>query len=192
MSPFDLPNSNKLPDSNLEEKTLRSELVYTGRVVNVYNDEAELPDGKIRPRDLIKHPGGVVVLPILNDGRVVFVRQWRYALGHPLLELPAGKLEPSEAPLAAIQRELAEETGYQAKHWEELTHIYTSPGFCDEKLWLYKATGLEEAKNVETTDDEENIQLVFLTPEEIRNRVRDRTLVDAKTLCLLGMVFSIL
>ncbi len=186
MNPFDSDS-----DLALTEKTVRSQVVYEGRVVTVHQDEAELPDGKVRPRDFIKHPGGVVALPILNDGRVVFVRQWRYALGHPLLELPAGKLEPDETPLFAIQRELAEETGYQAKNWEELTYIYTSPGFCNEKLWLYKATGLHEASDVTTTDDEENIQLFYLTPEEIKHRVRDRTIIDAKTLCLLGLEFSL-
>lgn len=177
-------------DRELAEKTVSSKVVYKGRVVTVHNDEAELPDGKVRPRDFIWHPGGVVVLPILDDGRVVFVRQWRYALGHPLLELPAGKLEMNEEPSAAIKRELAEETGYQAKHWEELTYIYTSPGFCNEKLWLYKATGLEEAKNVDTFDDEETIQLICLSPEEIKHMIQDREIIDAKTLCLLGLVFS--
>ncbi len=176
-------------EEELFEKTLSQKIVYKGRVVTIRYDEAELPDGKVRPRDVVMHPGGVVALPILDDGRIIFIRQFRYALGHTLLELPAGKLDPPEPPDAAIKRELMEETGYAADEWEEITHIYTSPGFCDEKLWLYKATKLRPVENVETTDDEEHIQRFFLTPEEAWQKVRTREIVDAKTLCLLSLVF---
>lgn len=189
---------HQLPDaSGLVEEQVSSEVAYEGRAIYVRRDLARLPDGKVYPRDVIVHPGGVVVLPVLPDGRILFVQQFRYALGQALLELPAGKLDSHahapaherEDPLKAAQRELAEETGYEAAHWQAHGYIYTAPGFCNERLWLFQATGLKIAEVVETHDPEENIQLVPLTLDECWQAVDQNILVDAKSIALISRAF---
>ncbi|MBX2860919.1 MAG: NUDIX hydrolase [Vampirovibrio sp.] len=171
------------------EKMLSTTRIHEGRVVNVRCDEVELINGNKGFREVVEHPGGVVVLPVLPDGRIVFVEQYRYALGHHLLELPAGKLEPGEDPAVAIARELTEETGYAADTWEELSCIYTAPGFCDEKLWLYKASGLKEV-NTHQPDDDELLAVRVLTPDEVKDRIKRREIVDAKTICLVQLALN--
>lgn len=183
--------------SNIDftEKTLSSHLIHDGRVIKVRRDEVELPNGKRAYREVADHPGGVVALPILPDGRIIFVEQFRYPLGHHLLELPAGKLEYGEDPLDAIRRELIEETGYEASEWEEMSFVYPCPGFCNEKLWLFRASGLRQlhAQGTCAMDPEEQHEFVHcstLTPQEAFAKIRQREIVDAKTICLLTLVFS--
>ncbi len=178
--PADLPPVEPLIETQLSTKS-----VMQGGIITMRQDEARLPNGQTAHRDVIEHPGGVVILPILPDGRVILLQQWRYALERPLLEVPAGKLDAGEEPLPAAHRELLEETGYKAGKLEPLTFIYTSPGFCDERLWLYKATELEPIDEVAKGDGEENIQMVILTPDEIRQKINDQIIVDAKTLSIL-------
>lgn len=178
--PSDLP-----PQEPLVETQVSTSTITKGRIITIRQDEAKLPDGQIAPRDVIEHPGGVTILPVLDDGRVIFVQQWRYALERPLLELPAGKLDGDEEPLPAAKRELREETGYIANNWEAASYLYTSPGFCDERLWLFKATGLTLVDEVATGDGEETIQIVFLTPEQIQQKIKAQIIVDAKSLSLL-------
>jgi ADP-ribose pyrophosphatase len=177
------------------EKTLSSQRIHEGRVIQLRRDEVELPNGKRAYREVAEHPGGVVVLPLRDDGKILFVEQFRYPLGHTLLELPAGKLEPGEAPLISIQRELIEETGYEADHWEELSCIYTAPGFCNEKLWLFRAQGLRQIHETGTCahnpeEQVEFLRLLALTPQEAFDKMRDRQIVDAKTICLLSLAFA--
>lgn len=176
------------------EKTLNSTPLHQGLVINVRRDEVELPNGRRAFREVAEHPGGVVVMPILDDGRIIFVEQFRYPLGHTLLELPAGKLEPGELPLESIKRELIEETGYEATEWEEVNYIYPAPGFCNEKLWLFKATGLVQIHEEGTCshNPEEQVEFlnrVILTREEALEKLRNRHISDAKTICLLSMVW---
>jgi ADP-ribose pyrophosphatase len=168
----------------LHEKTLASETLYEGWVVKLQKDDVELANGRKGRREVIRHPGGVVVLPILDDGRILLVRQFRYPLGGPLLEAPAGKLEKGEEPLPAIQRELQEETGYLAKTWTPLGFINPAPGFCDETLWLFKAEGLVYEPLAEESD-EELIQPIKLTPDEAMTLVQQGVINDAKTICIL-------
>lgn len=175
------------------EKTLSTELIFKGKVATVRRDMALDPGGREVVREVVEHPGGVVVCPVLDDGRILFVEQWRYPLQRTLLELPAGKLDwhdgVPEDPLKAIQRELLEETGYEAAHWEELTYIFTAPGFCNEKLWLYKATGLTDTQR-RHPDEDEWLDVVLLTPEEAFEKIRTREIVDAKTVTLLLLCFG--
>lgn len=188
------PSEASLPAvSHFEEKTLSSHVIHRGRVATLRVDQALHPSGATVEREVVEHPGGVVVCPILDDGRIVFVEQWRYPLRRTLLELPAGKLDWTdgvpEDPGEAIRRELWEETGYEAKHWQELTSIYTAPGFCDEKLWLYKATGLYNGNKTHQPSEHEWLDVILLTPEEAMRKIRDREIVDAKTVTLLCLCF---
>ena len=126
------------------EKTISSEEIYKGKIVTLRRDYAELVTGQKKLREVVMHPGGVVVAAITEDDKIFLVKQYRYPTGQELIELPAGKLEYGEDPDDAIKRELEEECGYIAKNWKKYTSTYATPGFCDEKLHLYKASGLQK------------------------------------------------
>lgn len=124
-----------------KEKTLDSQMMYDGRIIKVYKDNVELADGKKSFREVVRHSGGVVILAFKDEDTILLVKQYRYPIGEIVLELPAGKLEKGEDPFEAAKRELEEETGYCANKWTDLGYINTSPGFSDEKLYLYLAQG---------------------------------------------------
>ena len=129
------------------------------------------------------------MVPILDDGSMVFVKQYRYPLGTVLYEIPAGKLDPDEDPDVCARRELSEETGYSAREWQKLTSIVTTPGFTDEVIHLYAARGLE--KYAQHTDEDEFIDIVVLTPQQVKQMVLEGTIYDSKTLsalCLLELL----
>lgn len=126
----------------LKETTNSSETKYRGIIVNVELDQVTLSDGTPARREVVRHPGGVTVLPLDEQDCVLMVRQWRYPMGCEVLELPAGKLEPGEDPAAAGLRELAEETGYTCARYESLGTIYATPGYCSERLHLFLAREL--------------------------------------------------
>lgn len=168
----------------LIEKTLDSKVVYNGKIITVFKDGVELSTGKTSCREVVKHSGGVVILAICKkDGvdKILMVKQFRYPLKDAILELPAGKLEKGEDPLEAAKRELTEETGYIAKNWQDLGYIFTSPGYSDEKLYLYKATDLEFVG--ECPDDGEILIEFEYTPDELKNMIKNNKITDAKTIC---------
>lgn len=177
-----------LTDQEQMEHTRSSSQIYYGSIIRVRVDEAELPSGIVRKREVVEHPGGVVVCATLPDERILLIKQFRYPLGHVLYEFPAGKLDPGESPFTSIQRELEEETGYIAEYWEELTHVYTSPGFCNEKLTLYKATGLKPSPKPRREEDE-FIQVLEVTVDEIRQMIREKKIIDAKTICTFALAY---
>ena len=125
------------------ETTLEREELYRGRIIEVHRDRVRLSDGSTSVREVVEHNGGVGVLPIDAEGRVCCVRQYRYAFGEHVLEMPAGKLEAGEDPLECAKRELGEETGYTAGRYVDLGRAYPSPGYCHEILYLYLALDLE-------------------------------------------------
>ena len=139
---------------NFEEKTLTSEYVFNGKVIDVKRDNILVSNGHKSIREVVEHSGGVVILAI-RDNNILLVKQYRYPLKETAIELPAGKLEKDENPDFASKRELQEETGYIAKKWTKLGYIFTSPGFCDEKLHLYLA---QELKYVKQNPDEDEMK----------------------------------
>lgn len=162
------------------EKTLNSEQIYDGKVVKVFRDDVEICDGHKSFREVVKHSGGVVIFA-LKGTKVLFVRQFRYPMKEILLELPAGKLEYGENPFVAAKRELEEETGYCANKWSELGYVYTSPGYSDEKLYLYKAEDLEFTKC--HPDEGEILEPLEFEYEDVIKMIKNGEICDAKTLC---------
>lgn len=164
-----------------EEKTIRTEQIYTGKVVNLQVDEVTLPNGKTSKREIIKHPGAVAVIPITQDNKIVFVEQYRKPLEKSLVEIPAGKLEPGEDPEATAIRELEEETGYTTNELTFVTSFYTSPGFADELMHIYVSDNLELVKEKADGDDDEFIEILELTLSEAKQYVLENRIHDAKT-----------
>ena len=165
-----------------KEKTIESELIFDGRVVKLYKDTIELPTGKQSFREVVKHAGGVVILAVKDD-KILLVKQFRYPFKEIMYELPAGKLEAGEDPFEAAKRELEEETGYCADKWTDLGYVYTSPGYSDEKLYLYKAENLQFTHC--HPDEGEIIQAFEYTYNDVLKMINNGQINDAKTLCAL-------
>ena len=173
----------------MELKRLQSNTLYRGKVFDLIVDEVEYPSGKKGVREIARHPGGSVVIPLLDDGRVVFVRQLRYPLGRHILELPAGKLSPGEDPEAAAERELTEETGWVAGEMRKLTAFYTTPGFCDEILHLYLATRLAPSPaGTQREEGELSMTVEMHTLVEALSMVERGEIEDGKT--ILGLMLA--
>jgi ADP-ribose pyrophosphatase len=160
-----------------------SEVVYVGRRIRVEVDTLATADGKTIRRDAIRHPGAVVILPVLDTDRVVLLRNVRFVVGETLWEVPAGTVEPNESLEACARRELLEETGYQATKWRSLGYLYASPGVLDEKLHLFVAEGL--TPGAAKPEPDEQLEPVTLTLAEAIRMCLDGTIRDAKTVTLL-------
>ncbi|WP_153160585.1 NUDIX domain-containing protein [Zoogloea sp. 1C4] len=167
----------------LHEEQLTSEPVFQGRLLNVFRDEVRLPDGKSGVREYIKHPGAVVVIPVCDDGRLIFERQFRYPLHRAFLELPAGKLDPDEDILACARRELQEETGYEGDDWRHLGVMHPCIGYSDERIEIFLASGLKHVGHA--WDEGEFLEIVYLTLDEARAAVFDGRITDGKTITAL-------
>jgi ADP-ribose pyrophosphatase len=166
-------------------RLISSKLAYKGKVFSVVTDTVEEPGGRINTRDVIRHNGSVVILAVDDsknprDPDIVFERQYRHAAGLTLIELPAGRVEPHEAPLAAAKREMIEETGYRAKRWTLLTKYFASPGFLGEWMQIYLARDIREG--AATPEPDENIQVFRLTLSEALALVAANKIHDGKTL----------
>ena len=164
----------------MNEKTLNSQIVYDGKIITVRRDEVELANGRKSFREVVEHSGGVVIVALKGDS-ILFVKQFRYPIKEVITELPAGKLEKGEDPDAACERELEEETGYRAKHWTSLGYIYTSIGFCDEKLYIYLAQELEFIG--EHPDDGEILENYEYKIKDVEEMIQNGKINDAKTIC---------
>lgn len=163
-------------------KVIKSETVFNGKVFDVRVDEIQYNDtGNKSFRQVAVHPGGAVVVPVKDDGKIILITQYRYPHNEVVLELPAGKLEKGEDPMECAKRELTEETGYSAKEITKLGKIFTTPGFCSEVLHIYLAKGLK-AGNHAREEGEEDIQLVELSLDEIEEKIKSGEIVDAKTI----------
>ena len=163
------------------ERVLDSERIFAGKLLALRVDRVALASGRETTREVVEHPGAVAIVPLLPDGRVVLVRQYRHAVGRVLLEIPAGTLDqPGESEEGAVARELEEETGYRAARLTPLTTFYTAPGFCTERLTVYLATGLTRGEQNPAHDEAITVELVAL--DDIPTLLARGELGDAKTL----------
>jgi len=162
-----------------EAERLGSREIYRGRTFDVDVDRVRLPNGKEMDVELVHHRGAAAVVPVLEDGTVLLVRQYRYATGGWLLEIPAGKIDGGEPPEACAARETEEETGYRAGKLEPLGWIWTTPGFADEKIWLYLATDLEPAE--QGLEDDEVLSIETMPLEEAVEKAYRGEIEDAKS-----------
>jgi ADP-ribose pyrophosphatase len=168
-----------------KSKLISSELAFKGKVFSIYSDKVEEPGGHLNTREVIRHNGSVVILAVdesrsTRDPEIIFERQYRHATGQILIELPAGRLEPGESPLAAAKREMIEETGYRAKRWTLLTKYFASPGFLGEWMQIYLARDIREG--TATPEEDENIDVFRMKLSEALAMARDNKIHDGKTL----------
>lgn len=166
-------------DQNSQPAVLSSEEIFEGKIFSVTVDTVR-EDGKNRRREVVHHPGGATVIPVFEDHTIALVRQYRHPVGRRLIELPAGKRSPGEDPETCALRELEEEVGIKAERIEKLTEFYTSPGFCDEKLWLYIATDLSVSES--QPEDDESLEIERTTFEHAFEMIRSGEIEDAKTI----------
>lgn len=164
-----------------EEKTIYTEKIFEGRIIDVQVDDVLLPNGEKSKRELVKHSGAVAVIAITPDNKIVLVKQYRKPLEKTLVEIPAGKLDNNENPLSAAIRELEEETGYTTKELSFVTSFYTSPGFADELIYIYITDSLEKMENPPAGDEDEFIEILELTLDEAKQLVEEERIHDAKT-----------
>lgn len=163
----------------MTEKRLAGRTCFQGRVFDVEVDEVELDGGRRAEREVVRHPGGVAVLAVDDQNRAVMVRQFRYAAGREMLEIPAGRLEAGEEPQAAGLRELREETGYRAAQCDSLGEIIPTGGYCTERIYLYLARGLTLGET--SPDDGEFVEPLLMPLETLRGDILQGRINDAKT-----------
>ena len=178
MAERDLPGQDEL--SRLAEHKIEGQQVYRGHFLDVRRDTVRLPDGKQAGREYIVHPGAVMIVPLLDDGRLLLERQYRYPMGRVMLEFPAGKLDAGEDKLACAQRELGEETGYRAAEWAHAGVLHNAIAYSDEGIEIFFARGLTPGER--RLDEGEFLDLVTHTPAELEQLAARGELTDAKTL----------
>jgi ADP-ribose pyrophosphatase len=167
-------------DEHLAEKKISGEGVYDGIFLKMKRDTVSLPDGQYAVREYLEHPGAVAILAVLDDGRILLERQYRYPIAQAVIEIPAGKLNTGEDPLLCAQRELQEETGYTAKHWSKIRRIHPVISYSTEFIDIYLAEGLSPGP---ARLDEEEFLDVFAAPlEELLHWVEMGKITDVKTI----------
>ena len=170
-------------------KRVRSKIIYRGRVATLSLDTFRKPDGETYLRETIHHPPSVVILPILDGGRVALIRQFRHAVNGIIYEIPAGTCEPGENGLACAKRELMEEAGYRASRWKRLCRFYPAPGISTERMDLFVAAGLKKLKKPVPMDKDEQITVHPASAREAVRLVRENKIVDAKS--IIGILWGL-
>lgn len=171
-----------------EEKTMKSEKIYEGKILSVRIDTVELPDKKYSKREIVEHPGAVAIVPITKEKEIVFVKQFRKATESVLIEIPAGKLEINEQPVNCAVRELKEETGLSAEKIEYVLDYYSSPGFTNERIHLFFATGIVYGEAA--PEDDEYIDVIKLNINEAVDMIRRGIIKDGKTITGVLMAYD--
>ncbi|TAK97009.1 MAG: NUDIX hydrolase [Aquabacterium sp.] len=179
-----LPDAH-LPDAHLREETIESNTVYKGHFIELRRDRVQLPDGREAAREYVVHPGAVMIVAMLPDGKLVMERQYRYPVGQTMIEFPAGKLDAGEGGLACAQRELWEETGYKARRWAKAGIMHPVIGYATEiiEIWFADELTLGERH----LDDGEFLDVFSATLSELEDWMRDGQLTDVKT--IVGMMW---
>jgi len=180
-----MPRSQKSPKAPKLARVVSSKKAFAGPIFSVVSQQVEEPDGVHVRRDLVQHPGSIVILAVDDDDsgkepRILVERQYRHAAGARLWELPAGSLEPGEDKLAAAQRELLEETGYTARKWQKALYFYVSPGFLTESMQVYLAQGLTKGKA--QPEEDERIAVRFFPLRQAVEMASSGKIIDAKTI----------
>lgn len=164
---------------NLEEKRIKSNYKFKGRIINLRVDDAEIPNGTIQEREIIEHNGGVCIVPITDNNEIITVKQFRYPYMEIITEIPAGKRDGDEAPLECGIRELKEETGCVAQEYIFLGELYPTPGYCNEVIYMYAAKGIEFS---DPDPDEDEFLEIYTTPiDALIEKIMNGEIKDAKT-----------
>jgi ADP-ribose pyrophosphatase len=167
-------------DDNLFEEKVSSRKVFKGNLVELYFDKVRLPNNKITTREKVLHPGAVAVIPVNKNNEIVFVKQYRYPIDKVLIEIPAGKLENNESPIECAEREIEEEVGAVDGKFTHLTTIYTSPGFCNEKIDIYLVQDFMEKGS--KPDDDEFLHIIKINFDECIRMINIGEISDAKSI----------
>jgi len=170
------------------ERCTSTTRVFDGRILKLRVDKVVLDDGLQATREVVEHPGASVIIPLLEDNRVLLVRQYRYAIGKELLEIPAGTCNNGEPPEICAERELQEETGYACEDLEKVLECYVAPGYSTEKIHFYLARKLRKAE--QAPDDDERITVEPVKITEALSKIRDGEISDAKTICALFRILD--
>ncbi|MBE6053536.1 MAG: NUDIX hydrolase [Clostridium sartagoforme] len=167
---------------DLQENIIKEKSIYKGSFLEMVNVEVKLPDGNNTSRDIVKHPGATAIIAFLNEEDIILVEQFRLPLNRVMLEIPAGKLNNNEKLIECARRELQEETGYIAKNLEYLGCIATAPGFCDEIIYLYKATDLILGNKHEDDDEFTNVKVMNIN--KVKEMIKKGEIIDGKTISI--------
>lgn len=160
---------------------IKQRLFYQGRKFNFEVTRLRLPNKVEGDWECIRHPGGALAVPVTPEGKLILLRQYRFAAQGRLLEFPAGTIEVNEDPFSTIQREIEEETGYHANKWQKLGEFFLAPGYSDEIIYAFLAQDLQPLEKPPEQDDDEDMETVFITPEELEKAILSGEPVDAKS-----------
>jgi len=172
-----------MSQNNSSPQLLQERLYYQGRKFSFEVNYLRLPNGSEGEWECIRHPGGAVAIPVTPEGKLVLVDQYRFTVKQRLLEFPAGTVEPYEEPAETIKREIEEETGYHAKQWQNLGRFPLAPGYSDEYMYVFLATGLEQLETPPDQDEDEDIQIALYSPQELEQMIHSEDIkIDAKSI----------
>jgi ADP-ribose pyrophosphatase len=171
-----------MPQGQEPPQLLKQRLFYQGRKFNYEVTRLRLPNGAEGEWECVRHPGGALAVPVTKEGKLILLRQYRFAVEGRILEFPAGTLEPGEDAAETIKREIEEETGYRAKTWKKLGEFFLAPGYSDEIIYAFLAQDLEPLETPPNQDDDEDMETILMTPQELEQAILAGEPIDAKSI----------